>query len=103
MPVNTEVPQNVLNDIRKSVDAALGRKDERNWKAGHLRSIFDTHIGALVCRHCGTLNVPDALVCSQCELAYEVSIFVGNKVDHTSVETVQLTEPGSILSEQPNT
>lgn len=105
---NTIMPENIVKAIQKETDRELGKKDDRNWANGLLRSIFNQHIGALVCRNCGYLNVPDAVFCGKCGLSHEIAVFVG--IDRpTPVETIEepqtteitpLVEFGSILEKK---
>lgn len=98
------IPDSVINDVTKKVNASLGRSDERVWSNGQPRSVFNQHVGALVCRNCGHLNVPEATACQECAMQYEVSIFVGHKPQPMSEEekeiqfAVGLDELGSILN-----
>jgi ribosomal protein L40E len=76
--VSTTVPPAIVKSITDEVTRELG-KGKYRLSVGGIQAIFNYTPGALICRNCTALNLPDAVVCKHCGLSHQITIYVGNE------------------------
>jgi len=76
--VSTTVPPTIVKHITDEVTRELG-KGKYRLAVGGIQAIFNYTPGALICRNCTALNLPDVSVCAHCGLSHQITIYVGNE------------------------
>lgn len=74
--VNDGLPVGVTKNLAKQIKHTFG-KGTVQCSNGELHTIFNYTPGALICRNCTAINLPDAVICQECGMSHEIAVYVG--------------------------